>query len=105
MTDSITHLKTILAEVADLERARAVLDWDQETYMPPGGVQGRAEQLSTLSELAHVKFTSDEVGRLLDQAEGEVASLPFDSDEASLVRVTRRDRELARKLPPELVAE
>ena len=105
MSDALTSLKNMLAVVADINRAVAVLDWDQETYMPPGGVQGRAEQLSTLSELAHVRFTSDEVGRLLDQLEGDVASQPFDSDEASLVRVTRRDYELARKLPPELVAE
>ena len=105
MTDAMTTLKKILAEVADVNRATAVLDWDQETYMPPGGVQGRAEQLSTLTELAHVRFTSDEVGRLLDQLEGEVASQPFESDDASLVRVTRRDYELARKLPAELVAE
>ena len=73
--------------------------------MPPGGVQNRAEQLSTLSEVAHRRFTSDEVGRLLDEAERDTAKLPFDSDEASLVRVTRRDYDLARRLSPELVAE
>src|SRR6266581_4536313 len=104
MSDALTSLKNMLAVVADINRAVAVLDWDQETYVPPGGVQGRAEQLSTLSELAHVRFTSDEVGRLLDQLEGDAASQPFDSDEASLVRVTRRDYELARKLPDELAA-
>jgi len=73
--------------------------------MPPGGVTSRAEQLSTISRLSHVTFTSDEVGRLLDQLEGEVANKHFDSTEASLVRVTRRDYEQARKLPPDLVAE
>lgn len=105
MTETLDELKAILAQVADLHRAIMVLDWDQETYMPPGGVQGRAEQLSTLSEVAHVRFTSDEVGRLLDKLEGEVSDLPFDSDEASLARVTRRDYDDARKLPKELVAE
>src|SRR5690348_17266039 len=73
--------------------------------MPPGGVQGRAEQLSTLLKLSHVRLTSDEVGQLLDDLEKEYAGAPFDSDEASIVRVTRRDHEQARKLPPELVAE
>jgi len=102
---TLLQLKSILAEVSDLSRASLVLDWDQETYMPPGGVQNRAEQLSTLSEVAHRRFTSDEVGRLLDEAERDTAKLPFDSDEASLVRVTRRDYDLARRLSPELVAE
>ena len=105
MPDTFQRLKAILAEVVDIQRAVAVLDWDQETYMPPGGVQNRAEQLSTLSEVAHRRFTADEVGRLLDEAEREVAKLPFESDEASLVRVTRRDYDQGRKLSPELVAE
>src|SRR6266852_2177069 len=105
MPDTLDRLKSILGEVSDLHRAGAVLDWDQETYMPPGGVQNRSEQLSTLSEVAHRRFISDEVGKLLDGAETQVANLPFDSDDASLVRVTRRDYEQDRKLPPELVAE
>src|SRR5260370_11007503 len=104
MADTLQRLKTILAEVTDLHRAAAVLDWDQETYMPPGGVHNRAEQLSTLSEVAHRRFTGDEVGRLLDEAATVTAKLPFDSDDASLVRVTRRDYDQARKLPSELVA-
>lgn len=82
-----------------------VLEWDQETYMPPGGVQGRAEQLSTLLKLAHVRFISDEVGRLLEDLEEEYADAPFESDEASIIRVTRRDYDQDRKLAPELVAE
>src|SRR5260370_34249036 len=105
MADALQRLKAILAEVTDLHRAGAVLDWDQETYMPPGGVHNRAEQLSTLSEVAHRRFTSDEGARLLDEAEAATANSSFDSDDASLVRVTRRDYDQARKLPSELAAE
>src|SRR5260370_26120633 len=105
MADALLRLKAILAEVVDIGRAGGGLDGDQETYMPPGGGQNRADQLSTLSEVAHRRFTSDEVGELLDRAEGEVAKMPLDTDEASLVRVTRRDYDQNRKLPPELVAE
>ena len=104
-SDKLQHLRQILAEVTDLTRAAMVLEWDQETYMPPGGVPGRAEQLSTLLTLSHVKFTSDEVGKLIEDLEDELAGAPFDSDDASIVRVTRRDYDQARKLPPELVAE
>ena len=105
MTDKLQRLKEILGEVSDLGRAGAVLAWDQETFMPPGGVENRADQLTTLERLSHSRFTADDVGALLDAAEGEVARLPFDSDDASLVRVTRRDYEQARKLPLELVGE
>src|SRR5438309_2174287 len=105
MADAMKRLRAILAEVTDIQRAGAVLDWDQETYMPPGGIQNRADQASTLSEVAHRRFTSDEVGLLIEEAETAVSNEPFDSDDASIVRVTRRDYELDRKLPPELVAE
>src|SRR5713101_6737115 len=91
MADALQRLKAILAEVTDIHRA--------------GAVHNRAEQLSTLSEIAHRRFTAEEVGRLLDEAATATAKLPFDSDDASLVRVTRRDYDQARKLPPELVAE
>src|ERR1700674_4692670 len=105
MSDSLERMKAILAEVTDLSRAAALLDWDQETYMPPGGVTARSEQLSTLLRLSHVRFTGDEVGRLLAELEDETSGRPFDSYEASLVRVTRRDYDKDRKLPPELVSE
>lgn len=101
----LQRLKDILGEVSDVNRAGAVLAWDQETYMPRGGVANRADQLTTLRRIGHVRFTADEIGGLLDEAEHEVSGLPFDSDEASLVRVTRREYELARKVTAELVAE
>ena len=105
MTDRLQRLKDILGEVADVNRAASVLSWDQETYMPPGGVANRADQLTTLRRIAHVAFTADEVGGLLDEANVEVAGEQFDSDDASLVRVTRRDYDHARKLSTELVGE
>jgi carboxypeptidase Taq len=105
MSDKLERLKTILAEVTDLRRAAAVLEWDQETYMPPGGVAARSDQLSTLLRLSHVRFTADDVGRLLSELEEETAGRPFDSYEASLVRVTRRDYDQDHKLSPELVSE
>ena len=102
---ALGELKGILAEVTDLNRAAAVLEWDQETYMPAGGVQTRAEQLATLLKLAHVKLASADVGRLLERLETELADRPFDSDDASLVRITRRDYDESVKIPAELVAE
>jgi carboxypeptidase Taq len=105
MSSNLQRLKDILAEVTDLRRAALLLEWDQETYMPPGGVKGKAEQQSTLHRLAHERFTSEEVGRLLDPLENEVSGLPFDSYEASLVRVVRRDYEQQVKIPSQLVSE
>ncbi len=105
MEEKLKELKARLAESAGLGRAAAVLSWDQQTCMPPGGAAARAQQLSLLRRLAHERFTDDAVGRLLDDLAAYAASLPYDSDDASLVRVTKRDYAKARKIPPKLVAE
>jgi carboxypeptidase Taq len=105
MEDKINQLKDILAEVADLNNATALLGWDQQTYMPPGGAEDRGNQLATLSQIAHLKFTSEEVGRLLEDLEPQVAQLDPDSYETRLVKVTRRLYDKETKVPPEMVVE
>ena len=103
MDEKLTTLQAKLKDIHNLNQAAAVLDWDQQVNMPPGGAEARAEQLATLSRIAHEMFITDEIGQLLGDL--EQAGFPYDSNEASLVRVTRRDYDKARKLPPELVAE
>jgi carboxypeptidase Taq len=105
MEEKLEQLKTILAEVSDLYNTSALLGWDQQTYMPPGGAQSRGQQMGTLGRLAHLRFTSKEVGNLLDALEPYVAQLDPDSDDARLVKVTRRDYEKSTKVPPEMVVE
>jgi len=103
LKEKLDSLKTKLKDIKNLQGAEAVLGWDQMVYMPPGGAEARAEQLATLSRIAHDMFVSDDIGVLLDDLAD--ASFPYDSDEASLIRVVRRDYDKARKLPSELVAE
>jgi carboxypeptidase Taq len=54
-------------KVADLNNANAVLQWDQETYLPPKGAAFRGQQISTLSELSHQLATEDSFGDLLQE--------------------------------------
>ncbi len=105
MEAKLQELKTRLLEVNDLESAIAVLSWDQETYMPPGGAAARGRQLATLGRLAHTKFIDPVIGHLLDDLRSYEQQQPYDSDDAGLIRVTRRDYERAVNMPPEFVAE
>jgi carboxypeptidase Taq len=101
---ALKELRSRLAEIADLDSVAAVLSWDQQTYMPPGGAEARAEQLATLARLSHERFAAPDTGALLDEAARETDPLG-DTDDGALVRVTRRDYDRAVKLPPDLVAE
>ena len=96
------ELKARLATIHDLSKVSALLSWDQSVMMPPGGAAARAEQMATMGRMAHELFTAPEVGRLLDELRPFEASLPYDSDEASLIRVTRADYEKAVNVPASL---
>ncbi|MFM7710880.1 MAG: carboxypeptidase M32, partial [Ferruginibacter sp.] len=39
-----------MQRIADLRHAAAVLEWDQETYMPPKGSAYRGRQIARLQE-------------------------------------------------------
>ena len=103
--NKLEQLKTRLAEVNDLEMASSLLHWDQSTYMPAGGAAARGRQLATLAKVAQEKFVDPVIGGLLDDLQSYGESLPYDSDDASLLRVVRRDYENAIKVPPEFLSE
>ena len=105
MDAAYRELRERLAEIHDLNKTRALLSWDQQVKMPAGGGAVRAEQLATLDRTSHQAFTSPEIGRLLEKLAPFEEAQPYDSDDASLIRVTRRDWEKARQVPADLRAE
>jgi len=100
----LTALKQRLLEINDLAGAGAVLGWDHATYMPQGGADARSRQGATLSRLAHERSVDPALGRLLDALAPYGERLPYDSDDASLIRVARRDFEKSIKVPVAYVA-
>jgi carboxypeptidase Taq len=105
MEEKLQELRARLIEIDDLNAAGAVLNWDQSTYMPPGGAAARGRQLSTLARLSHEKATDPAIGRLLDELRPYEESLPFEHDDAALIRVARRGYERLTLVPSSLIAE
>jgi carboxypeptidase Taq len=103
--ENYTALLARFAELGHIRTAVAVLGWDQQCYMPPGGAQERAEQYAVLRRIEHNMHTADETRRLLEGAEAECAGLDPHSDERLTLRVIRRNFDKATKLPPALVSE
>jgi carboxypeptidase Taq len=54
-----------MRRIADVNYASSILSWDQETYLPPGGADFRAGQLSTLAGISHDMFTGNKTSELL----------------------------------------
>ena len=105
MSAALNELRRRVAEIHDLRQASLVLEWDQLVKMPPLGASVRARQLETLEIAAHERSVDPALGRLLEELRPLEESLDYDSDDASLIRVMRRDWEKACRIPVELAAE
>jgi carboxypeptidase Taq len=99
------QLRERLGQLWDVVKLTGLAGWDQQTMMPPAGAAVRAYQLATGSKLVHDLMVADEVGELLEELRPYEESLDYDSDEASLIRWTRRDREKELRVPAELREE
>ena len=75
MPTALDALKSRLFDVNALNAAMAMLDWDQQTYMPHGGGEARAEHVGRLSRMEHEAFVADETRNLLDAAKSDVAPI------------------------------
>ena len=92
--------KVKMQQIADLRHAHAVLQWDQETYLPKKGAEMRGRQLSTLSELAHKLFSEDDLGTILRELKGRG---DIDIPEKRNVELTLEDYEKNKKYSSEFI--
>ena len=95
----LSREQTVLASCSDL------LEWDEETFMPRGGVEHRAEQVALLAGILHDRGADPRFGDLLDRVEGSDLVADPDSPSAVNIRELRREYERERKLPKDLVEE
>jgi carboxypeptidase Taq len=97
----LTFIKRV-REINLASSIEAVLDWDQETYMPPKGAENRAQQAAFMAGVAHDRLVDEEVGKLLEKLEAEGDDDPV---VATNVREMRRQYDRKTKLPKALVEE
>lgn len=81
-----------------LRQASAVLDWDQETMMPPKGAAQRAEQAAALSAALHARRTDPRIADLMADLNG--TDLP-QAAQRNLALI-QRDYDQATKTPEDL---
>lgn len=95
------EVKDHLQKIFDIEASIALLNWDQETYMPKGGAAQRSRQISTLSTLAHELTTDkafiDKVTHLYNELD------KLNPEEATNIRETYRQINRASKLDSDFV--
>ncbi|MBC7536531.1 MAG: carboxypeptidase M32 [Ferruginibacter sp.] len=95
-----TQYKQTLQKIADIKYASAVLQWDQETYLPPKGNEFRGRQIATLNETAHQQFTKKKFGALLNDLAGKDN---LTHGEKRNVQLSLEDFNKSKKLTPKFV--
>ncbi|MFN0197062.1 MAG: carboxypeptidase M32 [Planctomycetaceae bacterium] len=98
------ELIDVLKQVALLSSCANVLGWDEQTYLPPGGAEHRANQLSLLAGIIHERATSPRIGEILTELE-QTGTFNALDDHSANVREARRSYDRAVKLPRRLVEE
>lgn len=99
-TDLYLEYTGKMRKIADLRYASAVLQWDQETYLPPKGAAMRGQQITTLTELSHQFFTEPALGALLEEA---LSRDDLSIKEKRNLELTKEDYIKQQKLTPSFV--
>jgi carboxypeptidase Taq len=89
-----------MRKLADVRAALALMQWDQETYLPPKGAGFRAQQVATLSEMAHELATSEKFGALLESLEN---AKEFSETQKKNISLNREDFAKQKKYKPAFV--
>lgn len=102
MSANTTAWADLLAHVRQTEALAQVmgrLGWDQETMMPRGAADQRAEEMAALESVLHARRTDPRVGDWLEQAQAP------DAMGEAVLRHVRRSYTRNRKVPARLAEE
>lgn len=99
--DSLKELIAYLREFDHIQSAARLLQWDQETGMPPAGEEARAGVLATLAKLSHERATGPAFEALLAKARQDALS----DDDRRQCELVGQDLDRAKAVPARLVEE
>ena len=90
----------LMQKIADIKYSAAVLEWDQETYLPPKGATARSRQLASLSEIAHEWLTAPGLGDLLQELHGRG---DLEEDQRRNIELSLEDYNKGKKFSPAFI--
>lgn len=101
--DAFNDLHLVSREARVLGGISHLLDWDQETYMPAGASEIRAEQLKVIAGLIHQiktgKKFSDSLSKLIDIKTGKVLVRGLAANKTAALKEWRKEYIKAKALP------
>src|SRR5258705_10923560 len=89
-----------MRRIADVKYSTALLQWDQETYLPKKAGAIRGQQIATLSEMAHQLFTEEKMGDLLKEL---IEKNDLSENEKKNIELTKEDYDKNKRYSSEFV--
>ena len=103
MSEAERLLEKLLERVkiaAKFDYAASLLNWDQQTKMPDGGAEGRAEIFAAVKTEGFKLFTSDEIGEILKKLASMEEKL--DIEKQALIQRIGAIYQRSKTIPPDL---
>lgn len=104
-----SNLLEMSRKVHTLRGISALLEWDKETYMPPGAALARAEQLELVASLIYQEQTSPRyakaLSKLIDIQTGNICDKSLPAQQKAALREWREDYVRLKALPQSFVEE
>lgn len=103
------RLHHLSREARVLQGISSLLDWDQETYMPPDAAGIRADQLKALAGIIHKKRTGPPFAKalnaLIDIKSGKITASRLNIQQKAALKEWRRDYIQHKALPNKFVED
>ena len=99
---TLQRFKDYVREMGKLGAATALLHWDQRTYIPPKGHQGRAEVIGKLAKMAFEMLISPEMAEFIAELDRPEVKENLNEQDRAMVRVLAREHRRRKAIPPEL---
>ncbi len=98
-------LRAHTRETALLNSVSMVVEWDEQTHMPPAAGAWRAEQMAYLAGMIHKRNTAPELGGWLAELRDSDEAADPAGDVGATVRELSRKHDRETRLPQDLVEE
>lgn len=103
--ETYKRLVSLVRRASLLASCSSLLAWDEETYLPPGGIEHRANQLALLAGLHYQHASDPHIGELLSRLEQSELGRDAEAPASANLREIRRDYQRLTRVPRRLIEE
>jgi carboxypeptidase Taq len=100
--EELKEFKDYVREMGKLGAATALLHWDQQTYIPKKGHEGRAEVIGKLARMTFELLVSPQMAEFIEKLDRPEVKDDLSEQDRAMIRVLAKEHRRRKAIPPEL---